>query len=163
MPPDAPARTRLSVVETVYFQRAGEQPTSVESRFGIDSASINSPLSRSWILSGGWEPLFPEGFPSPHSMLVVQVAAVKHPAMPSAEEKLLAAGRRVVLGFGRKPAEKPATHRTQWDAPRVAWSPEPVIEIGPGESARFNPSDLGALWLRALTPGVIVTVTVMPG
>lgn len=53
----APPKDRLTVVETVYHQRWGENPISIESRFGRELTTHEQPYSRECVATEEWQPL----------------------------------------------------------------------------------------------------------
>lgn len=126
------SRPRIAVVEYVYHQLPGKQPSAAESRFGADLASDEQPYVRnikdgigdSWTnLDCGWVE---------HASMLVLTNCEK----------------------GGSVLEVSLCRDNQ--------SPECVVEVPSGQSARFKPSSLSSVKVRFREGRHPVTIQLFP-
>lgn len=151
--------SRLTVVEQVYHQVPDGKSTAVVSRFAVNLSTPAVASELSITVGTEWVRL-ESPFPRV-SMLVVQLSKVVWKMMPSHEDRASEASRRVLIGFSPPPPV--GNSRTQHSPPVEPFACVPVIEVGNGESCRFRPVGASLVWVRATCPGVVVTVTTIPG
>lgn len=141
-------KDRLVVVETVYHQPTGEQPTAVESRFSRDLQTVEQPYQRQLTATEEWKPL-DCGWIKDAGMLVIQNLEGKFQANPTDEERAEAAAR--VLEVSYREDQDP-----NMDVSRHGWL------IYPGESFRGCPSNLDLLAVRSQYGSLRLSVFIIP-
>jgi hypothetical protein len=132
--------SRLVVVETVSCHPQGQDPVAVESRFARPLATLEQPFVRRFSVGSSWQAL-PPGWLERASMLVLSNDEGKAPLVrPTQKEKQVLASRVVEVGVG----------------------PLAFALVGPGESCRFSPHDLGSLRVRCQAGEAKCTLTLIP-
>jgi len=130
-PKPRPRADTLTVVEVVYHQQFGEQPTSIEHRFDRQLATSEQPYQRRLRASEEWLPL-PTGWlpASAVGMMVISNDEGRGLALqPSSEEKEEIAGKILEVSYNS------AGDGGKW-------------LIHPGETMRGYPDDAGGLYIR---------------
>lgn len=137
---------RLSVVESIYHQTHGEQPTVVESRFGRWLNTPEQPYARRFRAGEEWVSL-DKGWVEDAAMLVLSNDEGRNPqVVPSEADKRELAQRAVEIGLAQMHGKPP----------------QPFAVVPPGESARFQPTNLETLMLRCWKGSARVTLTLIP-
>lgn len=113
---------RLVTIETLYHQTIGEQPHSVDGGYGIALESSERPYLRTVTVSHEWQSL-DLGWAKDPIVLLLKNEEGKFQRIPTSEERQVVDALVVEVSLGRDKA-----------------SPEAVIEIPPGRSARITPS-----------------------
>lgn len=133
---DATNGSRITIVETVYYQRADRQPTSVCTRFSTRSDSEEQHFTRELRVGQEWQTI-DFGWVKSVGMLVIVNEREKFQVRPTPERQAEADSRLVEIDNGG------------------TWL------IPPGGSHRGIP--VGELRIRCRTGEARVTVTVFPG
>lgn len=133
-----PKRARMVVNETLCHRPASGQPASTVLRYSRPLDTDEQPFVRYFDAPPGWAPLQTGWFDGkPPGMLL-----------------LSSTGAAVELGLLADDAEPPGGSRTAWSPPRRA---EPLVvrfaRVRPGESLRFEPTDLPLLRVRRVGDG----------
>jgi hypothetical protein len=142
-------KDRLTVVETVYHQPAGEPPVSVDFRFSRDLDSVEQSYRRQLTATEDWKSL-DHGWIEQAGMLVIQNLEGKFRANPTDEERAEAAAK--VLEVAHRVDEDPAAG--VWDC--AVWL------VLPGESFRGCPSDIKRLVVRSRSAPLRFSVFILP-
>lgn len=156
---DAIARDRIAVVETVYHQAAGEQPTSVESRFqrwleGNEQPCVRRCHDRENVATEDWKPLDAGWIRQAGMIVLTNDEGRFSQTIPTSQEHDEAIAR--VIEVGCYPVG-------EWDM-----SPETSIVllacwlVLPGESLRAQPVNLKSLRVRCRKGTAKFTLCVFP-
>ena len=119
-------RSRLTVVDNVYFQDAGGQPSVVSSRFNTWLESEDQPCPLKLRLTQEWV-MLSKSWLTECSMILVEHLGEVRSTNPTEEEKALDASKVV----------------------EVAYDGLVVMRVLPGQSARFCPVELMKLSFRS--------------
>lgn len=135
-----PINPLVTVVESVYHQVPGEQPTQpVESRYSSELATDEQPFIRKFKVGSEWKAL-ETGWLNDCSMLVLKNEAPHWTVQPTDEERLEAALKVVEMGCGGKA----------------------LAELPPGESLRFRPADICSLRVRCIAGAANCVLCLFP-
>lgn len=133
-------KSRMTVVDSVYFQPPHEEATVTDCRFSCELESDEQPYQRQMKVGETWQPL-DRGWLDSAAMLVVRNDEGRFTQeQPTREDRAKAAAKVVVLAFGDRPA----------------------VLVRPGRSARFEPNLLEEITLRCESGTARVTVTLIP-
>lgn len=156
-PPVRTVPDRITVVETVYHQAEGDQPTAIESRFSRRLQTKEQPCVRKLVAGPEWHLVDRESMDRPGcwlervGMLVIRNEEGEFTqVVPTSQERAEVAARVLSLGVG------------------VSISADehivmPFARILPGkESCRFQPTDISNLWIRCQAGKAKYTVTMLP-
>lgn len=139
-----PTRARITVVDTVYHQATGADPTCVESRFNRELLTDELPYSRQMKLEEHWKPL-DHGWMSAAGMLFVRNEEGRFAqVVPTAVERGESLRKVVEVGI------------------ETSAGVIPIASVPPGESCRFVPMDVRILRLRTRHKMAKVTLTLFP-
>jgi hypothetical protein len=139
---------RLGVVETVYLQRPGGQPVSVESRFSRRLLSDEQPYLRQFKVGPEWT-LLDRGWLTECSCLVLSNEEGRfHQVQPTPEERDAALRKVVEVGVCFNDDMRDLIYR--------------FAVVRPLESGRFEPADLAAIRIRCLDGPAKVSLTLFP-
>lgn len=145
---------RLTVVETVYHQEPGQQPTALTTRYGRPLETAEQPFTRRLRLGDAWQPL-PAGWLDAAALLhLVNEEGRQLTRQPTPADRQALAGRVVEVGV-LPPGHWGLSAETAV-APVVCWL------VRPGESLRAEPAALAALVLRCRQESARVTLTLLP-
>lgn len=132
---------QLTVVEHVYHQPAGEQPTGIETRFSRHLKTQEQPYCRRLLIGEDWVAL-DHGWVNEASHMVVQNMEGRFTQVNPTDEQCKEVAARVIeLGYQNA---------------KGYWL------IGPGESLRGQPNVLDGLMLRCQQGKAQVTINVFP-
>lgn len=141
----------LIVVEQVYFQGAGGQPTSTESRFSRQLQTDEQPWHCQMTLTEKWVPL-DCGWVVEAGMLVVKNEAGRGlQVYPDEEEK-----RAIVVSIVEVTAAAQVIEADMGLDYHAQWL------VLPGESLRAQPADLRSIRLRCAAGTCRVSITIVP-
>lgn len=132
-------RHRMVVVESVYYQKEGEQPTCVESKWSQFLQSDEPPYHRTLKVGKEWQEVS-LGWAEDCAMLLLKNEEGKFQIVPTEEE--------------RKAVEALVI--------QVAIDGTLALKVGPGQSARFTSPRGTKLSVRCLTGIARLTVVVFP-
>lgn len=135
----------MTVLETVYHQAPGDEPTVFQAPFGCALASDESPCVRPKVSVGeDWQPL--DGL------------------WLSAASQLVLRNEEGKFSGGRPTPEqvKDVTARVVEVGVVCGDVVVPFSEIPPGESQRYRPLDLAALCVRCRQGKALITVAAFP-
>lgn len=138
-------RPRISVVERVYYQVHGEQPTDIEHTSQSYGMTEEQPFSRRTKVGPDWSPL-PYGWVAPHNALVHIVNEEgEFTDNPTEAERARVESLIVHVAFIQD------THAI------------PAISIPPREGVRFRVLDASLVRLRCEAGTTRIKVNVFPG
>lgn len=152
---------RVTVIDTIYHQLPGEQPVSIDSRFGYAVTSDERPYVRKFRLGEEWIPV-DVGWVEKISMLVISNEGVGfRTKQPSSEDLHDEASKVVeVAVLVQLPEQK---NRTMHDPPKPPpLLPIPICEIPIGESMRMRPVDVGIFIIRCRQGTTRFVLNVIP-
>lgn len=142
--PPVPARSRITVVDTVYHQASGADPTCAESRFNRELLTDELPYSRQMKLEEHWRPL-DHGWMAASGMLFIRNEEGRFAqVVPTAVERGEALRKIVEIGI------------------ETSVGVIPFAYVPPGESCRWPPMDVRVLRLRTRFKMAKVTLTLFP-
>lgn len=146
-------KPRMGVVETVYHQSPGDNPTSVESKFSRLLKSDDQPFSRKMTVGAEWVEISTGWLEkSPLSMIhISNREGENRQVIPTPLELIKMAERVVEIAlqtFPNGPHNEPVF--------------EEFADIHPGESCRFTPKRARQYFLRCRSETAKVTATVFP-
>lgn len=137
-------KNTLTVVENVYHQVVGEQPTMTESRFTRDLESTEQVFTRHLVLTEEWKPL-EVGWLDQLSMMVIKNnEGIGLKQIPTKEQREEIDQRVIEVSY------------TPNSFKFMGWT------IFPRESMRACPSDARLLHLRCRTGTARATITLLP-
>lgn len=139
-------KPRITVVETVYHQAPGQQPTSVECRHTKSLDSDEQPYTRRVKVGQEWQAL-DCGWLEEASLLVLSNAKEQFAVNPTDEQRQEAEARVVEVGIA---AEDDDTRIT------------PLFLIAPGDTFRGQPLGVKAIKLRCRKGEATVTINLFP-
>lgn len=160
IPPTPIKHSRVSVVESVYYQAVGEQPTPYLHKFSRTLASDEQPYQRRVKVGELWAPL-DTGWITQPGMLILANPAHIFQRQPSAEELLTASANVIEVGVAPQEPE-PITTRTQWSEPRPGARVIVFSLIRPGESVRLSPPNKAQFFVRCLASEIKAVITALP-
>jgi len=145
-----PVGDRLTVVETVYHQPEGEEPTAVESRYSRRLLTNEQLFQRRCRAGAQWQPL-DTGWVDAAGLLVIENREGRFlQRRPTDAERLEAAARILEITVER-------------DSTMHAAPLEPDWFVLPGESMRGHPAKLANLRVRCQADGgARFTVSIVP-
>lgn len=143
-------RSRLTVVENIYFQNPNEQPTVLENSFGCWIDAIEQPYLRRTKIGESWEQL-EAGWLAKEKvgMLVIRNDEGKFPTTYPTDQERKIVESRVIEVFYRG------------GSPPVL-TPSACFIIPPGESIRVQPVNLANLSIRCRSGEARYTLAVFP-
>lgn len=135
--------SRVSVIETVYFQRAGEQANSVITKFqrvtdGVLGKMEQYPMT----LGQGWVPIDLRGLTQVAQVVITNEEGY-YTRRPTPEQHQETMGRVVEIGFGDNPVGDQL--------------------VTPRHGTRIEPADPRRIRLRCQGGEARVTITLFPG
>ncbi len=137
-------KSRVTVVETVYHQHAGESATSIESRFARNLETQEQLYQRRLKIGKSWTPL-DCGWLEEVSMLVIHNEEGQNLLVhPTPEEKEKTNAKVIEVSHTPNP-----NNNTSWIIP-------------PGESMRACPASIRDLYLRCRCGEARVTLNAIP-
>ena len=137
-------KDRLIVVESIYHQPASGDPTSFDSRFGVELASQEQPYERTTTVGEEWTQLSLGSWITECRMLVLRNEEGNDLRVtPSPEMKAALEAKVLELSDANGPSS-------------VTWL------IAPGTSMRGRPSDLSSLRIRSASGTIKFTVCLYP-
>lgn len=159
-PSTSPQRTppgRMTVVQTVYFQADGQEPSSVDSRYNRDIVQDEHPYHRQSRVGEEWK-LLDCGWIERACCLVIKNEPTKFHVQPTPEERAEATARVLEVAIRVDVSPKNRDMHTPRTQPVMAvWS-----LVHPGESLRVCPSSLKDLWVRCRSGECRFSVYLMP-
>jgi hypothetical protein len=145
MMPFPVAKSRLGVVEHVYYQATNDQATQVEGRFSRPLSTMEQPYRRKIVATEDWQPL-ETGWLNEAGMLFISNEEGKCPQVVPTEKQRADMGARIVeLAFG-----------TDFATTGDCWL------ILPGETFRGQPKDVKKLYYRCQRDTATCWVTIFP-
>ena len=159
----AAPRARIVVTDTVYFQPAGDSPTSAQSQFVRFLESDEQPYLRKikvgelWkSLDAGW--LADIGC----SMLLLANDKERFETNPTDEARDAADAKVIEVAFVDDVPDAESKKRTMHSAPVADAGPKPRLLIHPGESMRVIPAEVKTVRLRCRRGECSVTINLFP-
>lgn len=141
-PVPMPTTGRLTVIEKVYHQLPGEQPTATEHQFVRQLRSDEQPFSRKFKVPREWKPL-DLGWIECAGMLTIRNEEGRHPVViPTHEQRADIDLRVIEVAFDE--------------------GAEPALVVLPGESCRFHPARLRDVRVRCLHGMATATIHLNP-
>lgn|SRR3990167_2004418 len=139
--PSPASKARLSVVETVYHQVLGEQPTHISSRYCHNLSTNEQPYIRRVTVGSSWEKLDTGWLKDRVSWIHIQNEEGRNPTVNPTEEQ-----------------------RKELESLSILISLEYVsfARISPRESLRFQPSSPSELFIRCESSSARCTITAYP-
>lgn len=127
----------MGVVESVYHQGAGEEPTAVESRFFRLLQTDEDPYLRRTKVGEDWKAVSCDWVDRPSVLTLSNEEGRGLQVQPTPEQAAATAAKVILVGV---------------EVEGVGVSLVlPFARIEPGESCRFCPADVGRLRLRSLS------------
>jgi hypothetical protein len=148
--------SRITVVETVYHQQSGGQPTAVVNRHGRPLDTDEAPYTRQVNLTEEWQALDLGWLEGNVGMLVLSNEEGKGYTVNPPRSELEDVRRRIV----EVTYEWPSGPRDMHSPPKVALAPE--WYVFPGESMRATPAHADLLRLRSQHVKARVLLTLFP-
>lgn len=139
------SKSRITVVEQVYFQQDGQQPVTAESRFGRQLASDEQPYVRRYRVGPEWRPL-DCGWVADAAQLVLLNDEGRTGPRNVTDERRAELDRMVVEVSFASDAGTPECHAL----------------VRPRESARVEPRQLKNVMVRCVAGKCWVVVRVFP-
>lgn len=146
----SPRKSRIVVVDSVYYQAPGGQPVSINPMHSRTVESEEDPFIRRMVVGEGWVPL-ECGHIRDASLLVLVNEGTPRTVRPTEAEAREDADRVIEFGIA---TVLPSEYRPECR--------QVVALIFPKESARFTPSSLPHIRLRCRRGRVKVTVNIFP-
>ena len=132
-------KSRLVVVENVYYQSPDQQPVSLENGFSKWLDSDEQPYNRQVKVTAEWQVL-DLGWVKDCGMLVISNPLERRQVNPTSEQRAEELGRVLEVGIDSR-----VRH----------------IDVCPGESSRFQPTCTTNVYIRCSVPTKI-TITAFP-
>lgn len=154
-PASEPARAepavkgRWGVIESLYFQSPGDDPLSVDHRFGGQVETDEQPYMRKKKVGENWEPL-DCGWLQGTKMLLIENESPNYQKVPTDEERRRDKEKVVEVGLDMIEIKGSHCYKT-------------FASIPPGQTARFLPADLASLGVRCQAGQTTYKVTLIPG
>lgn len=149
-PQATPLRTRMVVVETIYYQPVNSPPSVLlgeTSRYARELLTDEDPYKRRKVASDQWEPL-ELGWTDRPSLVLLRNDEGHFNEQPTAAERVEMEGRQIWITFA---------------SVLVLGHPDKEhLTLLPGETQRFTPARASEIRLRGAVPGVRYTLCLLP-
>lgn len=144
--------SRIVVVENVYHQQHGEQPTGVATRFSRTLGSEEQPYIRKATLGQDWQEIDRGWIEEPGLLVLINESGPPPSVIPSDEETMELAARLIEVAI-KAPGEGKGKG-------------EPflmICRIPRGESLRIMPTDVAAIRIRCASGTARYSLYLFPG